>query len=213
MNDYANTLAGRFLVVDGPDGAGKSTQTALLADALRETGLPVRQVRDPGGTAIGDRIREILLDPSCDEMAVRTELMLYMASRAQLVAEIVRPALQAGECVLSDRYISSTIAYQGAGGADVHEVRTVGDIAVGSLWPDLTIILDLPSDEGLARAAKRSDPDRMEAKAREFHRRVRERFLAQAKQDPGRCVVVDASGEPQQVHQRVLEALANAKAG
>ncbi|MFP4141407.1 MAG: dTMP kinase, partial [Phycisphaerae bacterium] len=196
MNDYANTLAGRFLVIDGPDGAGKSTQTALLADALGKGGLTVRQVRDPGGTAIGDRIREILLDPSCDEMAVRTELMLYMASRAQLVAEIVRPALQAGECVLSDRYISSTIAYQGAGGADVDEVRTVGDIAVGSLWPDLTIILDLPSDEGLTRAAKRSDPDRMEAKAREFHRRVRELFLAQAKQDPARCVVVDASGEP-----------------
>ncbi len=205
MNDYTNTLAGRFLVVDGPDGAGKSTQTALLADALGETGLSVRQVRDPGGTAIGDRIREILLDPSCDEMAVRTELMLYMASRAQLVAEIVRPALQAGECVLSDRYISSTIAYQGAGGADVDEVRTVGDIAVGSLWPDLTIILDLPSDEGLTRAAKRSDPDRMEAKAREFHRRVRELFLAQAKQDPARCVVVDASGPPTDVHQRVVE--------
>ncbi|MFP4216790.1 MAG: dTMP kinase, partial [Phycisphaerae bacterium] len=196
MNDYANTLAGRFLVIDGPDGAGKSTQTALLADALGKGELTVRQVRDPGGTAIGDRIREILLDPSCDEMAVRTELMLYMASRAQLVAEIVRPALQAGECVLSDRYISSTIAYQGAGGADVDEVRTVGDVAVGSLWPDLTIILDLPSDEGLTRAAKRSDPDRMEAKAREFHRRVRELFLAQAKQDPARCVVVDASGEP-----------------
>ncbi len=205
MNDYANTLAGRFLVIDGPDGAGKSTQTALLADALGKGGLTVRQVRDPGGTAIGDRIREILLDPSCDEMAVRTELMLYMASRAQLVAEIVRPALQAGECVLSDRYISSTIAYQGAGGADVDEVRTVGDIAVGSLWPDLTIILDLPSDEGLTRAAKRSDPDRMEAKAREFHRRVRELFLAQAKQDPARCVVVDASGEPADVHQRVVE--------
>jgi dTMP kinase len=207
MNDYTNTLAGRFLVVDGPDGAGKSTQTALLADALGETGLSVRQVRDPGGTAIGDRIREILLDPSCDEMAVRTELMLYMASRAQLVAEIVRPALQAGECVLSDRYISSTIAYQGAGGADVDEVRTVGDIAVGSLWPDLTIILDLPSDEGLTRAAKRSDPDRMEAKAREFHRRVRELFLAQAKQDPARCVVVDASGPPTDVHQRVVETI------
>ncbi|MFW5732328.1 MAG: dTMP kinase [Planctomycetota bacterium] len=205
MNDYANTLAGRFLVIDGPDGAGKSTQTALLADALGKGGLTVRQVRDPGGTAIGDRIREILLDPSCDEMAVRTELMLYMASRAQLVAEIVRPALQAGECVLSDRYISSTIAYQSAGGADVDEVRTVGDIAVGSLWPDLTIILDLPSDEGLTRAAKRSDPDRMEAKAREFHRRVRELFLAQAKQDPARCVVVDASGEPADVHQRVVK--------
>ncbi len=204
MNDYANTLAGRFLVVDGPDGAGKSTQTALLADVLRKGGLAVRQVRDPGGTAIGDRIREILLDPSCDEMAVRTELMLYMASRAQLVAEIVLPALQGGECVLSDRYISSTIAYQGAGGADVDEVRTVGDIAVGGLWPDLTIILDLPSDEGLARAAKRSDPDRMEAKARAFHRRVRELFLAQANENPHNTVLVDASGDAADVHQRVV---------
>jgi dTMP kinase len=144
-------------------------------------------------------------------MAVRTELMLYMASRAQLVAEIVRPALQAGQCVLSDRYISSTIAYQGAGGADVDEVRRVGDVAVGGLWPDLTILLDLPSDEGLARAAKRSDPDRMEAKAREFHRRVRELFLAQARNDPSGNVVVDASGDQTTVHRRVLDALSAAE--
>jgi dTMP kinase len=211
MSDWNDRLAGRFIVVDGPDGAGKSTQTALLAKALREQGVTVRQVRDPGGTAIGDRVREILLDPACEEMAVRTELMLYMASRAQLVAEIVRPALQAGQCVLSDRYISSTIAYQGAGGADVDEVRRVGDVAVGGLWPDLTILLDLPSDEGLARAAKRSDPDRMEAKAREFHRRVRELFLAQARNDPSGNVVVDASGDQTTVHRRVLDALSAAE--
>lgn len=206
-------LAGKFLVIDGPDGAGKTTQQALLAEALSDAGLEVRAVRDPGGTEIGDRIRNILLDPLHAEMGVACETLLYMASRAQLACQVIGPAIGAGACVISDRFISSTIAYQGAGGADVDEVRAVGDIAVGGLWPDLTLILDLPSDEGLARAAKRSDPDRMEAKAREFHQRVRELFLAQARQDPARCVVVDASGEKTTVHQRVLDAITEADPG
>ena len=209
MNEWAKQLGGRFIVIDGPDGVGKSTQTQRLAEFLRQAGLGVEAVRDPGGTTIGDRIREVLLDPTLSEMSVRCELMLYMASRAQLVDEIVRPALKRGHSVLSDRYISSTVAYQGAGGADPHDVEAVGKIAVGGLWPDLTLLLDLDADEGLARAAKRSGPDRMEAKAVAFHRRVRELFLAQAGENRQRFAVIDACGSPEDVHQRVLETLAN----
>ena len=225
-------LRGRFIVLDGPDGAGKSTQLALLAEVLRGGGLEVVTVRDPGGTAIGDRIRAILLDKTHMEMAVACELMLYMASRAQLVAQEIRPALERGACVLCDRYISSTIAYQGAGGADVAAIRSVGDVAVGGLWPALTIILDLPADVGLARVGKRGTPgtfeqppagaandstpageantnmDRMELKGLEFHRRVRQGFLAQAAAQPDRFAVVDATCEPGQVHKAIVESVA-----
>jgi dTMP kinase len=200
-------LAGRFIVIDGPDGAGKSTQAGLLADYLRSVGAAVRMVRDPGGTAIGDRIRQILLDRAHGEMAVQCELMLYMASRAQLAAEIIRPALAAGMCVLSDRYISSTIAYQGAGGIDPDAIRQVARIAVGPTWPDLTVVLDLPSDEGLARAGRLNGHDRMEAKGLEFHRRVRDMFLLQARQEPGRFVVVNASGSPGEIQTRLRGAI------
>jgi dTMP kinase len=202
-------LAGRFLVVDGPDGAGKSTQIGLLAAFLRGQGLAVKQTRDPGGTAIGDRIREILLDNAHGEMAVQCESMLYMASRAQLAAEVLRPALAAGECVLCDRYISSTVAYQGAGGADIAAIRKVADIAVAGLWPSLTILLDLPHDQGLGRAAQRGRQtlDRMESKGLEFHRRVRELFLQQAKDEPDKFLVVEAIGDERQVHSRLLEQL------
>jgi dTMP kinase len=140
-------------------------------------------------------------------MAVTCELMLYMASRAQLAAEVIRPALSLGQCVLSDRFISATIAYQGAGGMDAQSVRQAGRIAVGATWPDLTIVLDLASDEGLARAASARGHDRMEAKGLDFHRRVRELFLLQARQDPAHFAVVDASGTVDQVHARIRQAV------
>ncbi len=207
MGKLSDKLAGRFVVVDGPDGAGKSTQVALLAECLRADGLEATLVRDPGGTAIGDRIREILLDRAHGEMAVECELMLYMASRAQLAAEIIRPALADRRCVLSDRYISSTVAYQGAGGADIESVMRAGQIAVGQTWPDLTVILDLPADVGLARAGRADQHDRMEAKGSDFHRRVREIFLQQARQNPGRFTVVDADGDVEQVRARLARAI------
>ena len=202
-------LAGRFIVIDGPDGAGKSTQAGLLAEHLRGGGAAVRLVRDPGGTAIGDRIRQILLDRAHGEMAVGCELMLYMASRAQLATEVIRPALSAGMCVLSDRYISSTIAYQGAGGMDPDAIRQAAKIAVGPTWPDLTVVLDLPSDEGLARAGRVNGHDRMEAKGLDFHRRVRELFLEQAREEPGRFVVIDASGSTDEVQTRLRGTIQN----
>lgn len=207
MSELADKLAGRFIVVDGPDGAGKSTQIHLLAQWLGEQGVPLTQVRDPGGTAIGDRIREILLDKRHGEMAVECELMLYMASRAQLVRQIIRPALAQGRCVLADRYISSTIAYQGAGGADVDAIRRVADVAVGGLWPDLTIVLDIESEEGLRRAHRGVGHDRMELKGLEFHRKVRQGFAAQAHAQADCFRVVDAAGSVEAVSAHLRQAL------
>lgn len=206
MTNWETQTAGRFIVIDGPDGAGKSTQVARLAERIRSAGVPVTAVRDPGGTAIGDRIRAILLDKAHAEMAVACELMLYMASRAQLVAQTVRPALAEGHCVISDRYISSTVAYQGAGGADTEAVRAVGELAVGGLWPELTVILDVPSDLGLGRLT--GPADRMESKALQFHEKVREMFLAQANQQADRFLVVDGAGDVETVHERIVSALA-----
>jgi len=201
----APKLAGAFLVLDGPDGAGKSTQLSLLADALSAAGVEVCRLRDPGGTVIGDRVREILLDREHDGMSVECELMLYMASRAQLAAEHIRPALAAGKCVLCDRFISSTIAYQGAGGADVDMIRRIGQAAVGDAWPDLTIVLDVDVEVGMSRLS--DEPDRMESKSLDFHRKVREMFRRQADDDPGRFALVDPSGEIQQTHAQVVEAV------
>jgi len=189
-----NNLAGRFLVFDGPDGSGKSTQCARFASRCREAGLTVCEVREPGGTAIGEQIRRILLDPENVEMSLRCEMMLYMASRAQLMEQVVEPALGRGEVVIADRFISATLAYQGtAGGMRPEEILAVGRVAIGAHWPDLTIILDV--DEAVA--ATRLNPllDRMEQKGIDFHRRVREGFLAQARAEPDRFLVVDSSGD------------------
>jgi dTMP kinase len=196
MSVLGDKLRGRFIVIDGPDGAGKGTQIELLGQFLQEQGASLCRVRDPGGTAVGDRIRQILLDNRCGEMVVECELMLYMASRAQLAGEVIRPALADGQCVLSDRYISSTIAYQGAGGTDIDVIRQVGRAAVGTTWPDLTIILDLDADLGLQRtAARQGKLDRMESKGAEFHRKVRQMFARQVQDDPAHCALVDASGD------------------
>lgn len=208
MAELRDKLAGKFLVIDGPDGAGKSTQVSLLADWLDAQGVSLCRVRDPGGTAIGNRIRQILLDTAHGEMAVECELMLYMASRAQLAAEVIRPALRRGGCILSDRYISATVAYQGAGGVDPEAVIRAGRIAVGETWPDLTLIVDVDAEVGLRRLAEERTRDRMEAKGAAFHRRVREMFRLQAEREPNRFAIVDGSPSVQQVHEalrRVVE--------
>jgi len=216
MKDLPQRLSGKFIVLDGPDGAGKSTQLSMLAEFLRGQSVDVIVARDPGGTAVGDRIRAILLDRVHEEMSVRCELMLYMASRAQLADQVLRPALAAGRCVLCDRYVSATIAYQGAGGIDAAMIRQVAEVAVGGstasspqsgLWPDLTIILDIPSEEGLSRSGKGGGKDRMESKALEFHRKVRESFLHQASESPEKFAVVDASGDVEQVQRRLRRVL------
>ena len=167
--------------------------------------LGVCEVREPGGTAIGEQIRQVLLDPAND-MSVRCEMLLYMASRAQLIEQTIRPALSRNELVLADRFISSTLAYQGtAGGISTEEILQVGRVAVGSLWPDLTVVFDV--DEHAA--AKRLNPllDRMELKGREFHRRVRQGYLAQASSEPERYAVIDASPDEETVFRSLLAAL------
>lgn len=221
-------LAGRFIVFDGPDGSGKSTQFQRLAARCRDAGVTVCEVREPGGTRVGERIREILLDPAHAEMALRCEMMLYMASRAQLVEERIRPALVRGEFVLADRYVSSTLAYQGAaGGLPIDEIMAVaraacgpepaptgavgaGEAAVGA-WPDLVVVFDVDEDT----AATRLSPllDRMEQKGREFHRLVRQGYLDQARRWPERYTVIDATRPPDEVTARLMMALARRYGG
>lgn len=203
---WISRLAGKFIVFDGPDGSGKTTQFRRMIDAATVAGLGVCEVREPGGTAIGERIRSVLLDPDHDEMDVRCEMMLYMASRAQLVAEKIRPAKQRGELVLADRFVSSTLAYQGtAGGVAMSDILAVGHVAIGDCWPDLIVIFDV--DE--PTAAKRLNPllDRMERKGAEYHRRVRHGYLDQARADPARHLVIDARPEADAVFGQLCERL------
>lgn len=207
MSDPGGQLAGKFIVIDGPDGAGKTTQTQLLAEFLSQAGLDVCRIRDPGGTDIGDEIRTILLDRRHAGMSVQCELMLYMASRAQLAGEVIAPALANGKCVLGDRYVSSTIAYQGAGGADTRAISQAARIAVGDTMPDLTVILDIDPEVGLARATKDGQADRIESKTIEYHRRVREIFLSQAKNDPRRHTVISGEGSVDEIQQQLRKTL------
>jgi len=207
MKQTTNIFAGRFIVLDGPDGSGKSTQIKLLAGWLAEQGVEVVATRDPGGTEIGGRIREILLDKRCTEMSVGCETLLYMASRAQLWDEVIMPALTGGACVVCDRWVSSTIAYQGAGGGSVDDIRKIFRAVLKDAKPDLTIILDLDSSAGLKRAGKRTQLDRMESKAQEFHVRVRKAFLSQAAAEPKRFAVVNADAPVEEVQRQVREAV------
>ncbi|MBN1436396.1 MAG: dTMP kinase [Sedimentisphaerales bacterium] len=200
-------LKGKFLVLDGPDGAGKSTQITLLKELLDAKSLSTTALRDPGGTVIGDQIRQILLNPDHAEMSVRTEALLYMASRAQLYSEKIAPALASQQCVLCDRWLSSTLAYQAvAGRIGTDAVLNIARASLERTWPDLTIIIDLPSEAGMDRLGPQRD--RMEQKSANFHRRVRQAFLdlAQSSKD-ARFAVVDGAASPQEVHSRICDAI------
>ena len=204
---WMSSLGGCFVVFDGPDGSGKSTQFRRFADIARATGLEVVEVREPGGTAIGEKIRAILLDPANAEMTTRSEMLLYMASRAQLYEQRIAPAIAAGALVLADRFVSSTLAYQGtAGGIDEEEILAVGKVATGNHWPDLTVVFDVDTDV----AMKRLSPllDRMEQKGMDFHARVRSGYLAQAMRWTHRYAVVNASVAPDAVTHGLLDAVA-----
>ncbi len=184
---------GLFLTFEGPEGAGKSTQLAALVRRLRAAGHTVTETREPGGTLLGTEVRRVVLDPAL-EMGPLPEFLLYSASRAQLVAEVIRPALERGEVVVCDRYADSTLAYQGYGrGLDLGFLERVTQEATGGLRPDLTVLLDLDPALGLARAARRGQPDRLERADLAFHTRVREGFLALAAAEPGRVLVMDAT--------------------
>jgi dTMP kinase len=200
----------KFIALDGPDGCGKTTQVKLLVDWLAKQGVDVVSFREPGATAIGEKIRQILLNPEHIAMTTATEVMLYMAARVQLWNENIAPALRQKKCVIVDRWLSSTCAYQGyAGGFDIDKVIKIAADCLEKRWPDLTIILDVDS----ATAAKRlkRDLDRMEQKGDDYHKKVREGFLKLAKQQKN-FFVVNAADDIDTVHKRVLDIIEKLKA-
>lgn len=186
-------MSGLFITFEGGEGVGKSTQIDRLKQSLEGAGHRVVLTREPGGTPIAERIREVLLDPDNEGMAPMAELMLYEAARAQHVGELIRPALDAGSIVLCDRFSDSTTAYQGAGRAlDLNDVEILHHQATGGLMPDITLLLDLDPEIGLTRAKGEGVGDRIEKESIEFHTRVREGFLAIAKRSPERVHVLNA---------------------
>ena len=200
---------GLFITFEGGEGGGKSTQLHLLEHRLEAAGRRVRVLREPGGTAVGESVRAILLDPEHTGLDSTAELLLYEASRAQLVAEVIEPALAAGEVVLCDRFFDSTTAYQGYGrDLPLDRIRELNLIATGGLVPDRTIVLDIEPELGLERATTQG-ADRLEGESHAFHERVREGFLALAEVEPDRVRVVDASGSPEEVAERVRAELAD----
>ncbi len=196
-------FSGKFIVLDGPDGCGKSTQTQLLAEWLQKQDVPTVSFRDPGDTDIGEKIRQILLSPEHHTMDTRTELLLYMASRAQLWAKKIAPALEANKCVVLDRWLSSTCAYQGhAGGFGMDKVIKIATDCLERVWPDLTIILDVDLQTASQRLNRQLD--RMEQKGDGYHQKVREGFLQLAKQQEN-FLVADATGDIETVHKKILQ--------
>jgi dTMP kinase len=195
---------GRFVVVDGPDGGGKTTQLDALQSAFEAAGLTVVRAVEPGGTDTGKQIREILLHRKDLALAPMCETLLFMASRAQLMAETVNPALERNAVVLCDRFISATLAYQGALGVDPAMIVALGETAIDGRWPDLTLILDVPVDVGMARVGKVRD--RMESRSDDYHSRVRDGFMRLGEVYPTPVVCVDAVGEIADVTARILAA-------
>jgi dTMP kinase len=192
-----------FIALEGIDGTGKSTQCRLLADWLRERGFEAVQCADPGGTPLGDRLRSLLLDGR-GEMGLLAELLLFMASRAELVERVIWPALAAGSAVVTDRFLLSNVAYQGhAGGLDPAEVWRLGRFAAGGLEPDVSVVLDLPVAQALFRRGRTAD--RVERRAASYHEAVRRGFLAEAEARPDRVRVVDAAQPVEAVHAAVVK--------
>ena len=224
-------LSGKFIVFDGPDGGGKGTQLDRLKQTIEHAGGQWVYARDPGGTAIGDRIRHVLLGYDLAEMDPHCETLLFMASRAQLVAEVIRPALAAGKTVGGDRFISATCAYQVAAGFPREQVIELGRLAVGNTWPDLTLILDVPPEVGFARTGRDTKSaqkakkhahgdqlhmfadahvDAMERRSLDFHRSVRRNFLALPEFYPAPVIIVDGTQPPDAVSEAIQEALRRA---
>lgn len=199
--DLIEALKGKFLVFDGPDGSGKSTQLTMFLSAAKRAGISVTEVREPGGTEIGEKIRDALLEHLYrEEMSLRCEMLLYMASRAQLCEQIIGPALERGDLVVADRFLASTYAYQGsAGGIPVEEISSAARIAMQGVEPDSTLIFDVDQET----AASRLNPllDRMEAKGASFHAKVRQGYhdLLDSDPDSRRYLRVDATGQPDEV--------------
>jgi dTMP kinase len=196
----------RFIVLEGIDGAGKSSQIEPLVAWLRGRGLGVTTCRDPGATPTGDAVRAILLDRHDLHLAPTAEMLLYMAARAQLVAEVIRPSLARGEWVVSDRYLPANVVYQGhAGGLDPETIRRVGAVATGGVEPDLVLLLDVDLETAARRIAR--PLDKLENRGDAFRARLRAGYLAEASRQPDRIAVVDATGSPADVQANVRQAI------
>ena len=203
----SGAVSGLFVAFEGGEGAGKTTQIERAAVWLRAQGREVVQTREPGGTPLGRELRRLLLDPA-GEVSPRAEALIYAADRAHHVETLIRPSLAAGRVVLTDRYVDSTLAYQGAGrGLSIEQARVITEWATGGLLPDLTVLLDVDPRIGLARAGARASPDRLEAASLEFHQAVRAGFRALAAAEPERYLVLDAAADPADLAEAVRAAI------
>ena len=193
---------GKFITLEGGEGTGKSTQIKLLVEAFKETDIEIVQTREPGGSPGAEAIRRLLVEGDIEKWDGLTEVLLNYAARHEHLRDTITPALDAGHWVISDRFADSTVAYQGYGNnLDLTAIGKLHDLVVGSIKPDLTLVLDIPVEQGLLRAKDRNDQeDRYERMDSSFHERVRQGFLEIAKQEPERCVVIDASGDVGQVN-------------
>lgn len=216
---FMKQLHGKFIVFDGGEGCGKSTQARMLRDKLVDAGSTVTLVRDPGSTRIGEMVRAILLNPDNVDMGMRCEMLLYMSARAQMMHETILPALARNEVVICDRFVSSTLAYQ-LGGDDLtaKDIRTAAEIALKGRWPDLTLIFDMPVSASRERVRAKFEhrnstlfgdevkvvKDRIELRPEEYHERVRQNYLSQARDDAARYRVIDASRPIEAVHGEVV---------
>jgi dTMP kinase len=199
-----------FITLEGPEGSGKTSHIPYLVEFLREKGHTVFPTREPGGTSIGEQIREVIHSLKNAEMHPRTETLLYQAARAQIVEQVIKPRLAMGEIVLSDRYFDSTIAYQGYGhGQDLEQMRQLVRYATGGLTPNLTVLLDLDVEIGLARKSKQQEWNRLDAYTLDFHKRVRAGYLEMVRQEPNRWVVVDAGQSWKKVQESLRQIIEN----
>jgi len=210
QNPPAADKRGLFITLEGGEGSGKSSQAQALKTLLQANGYSVTVTREPGGCELGERVRKLLSDPPEAGLALdaHSELFLFAAARAQHVAEVILPALERGEIVICDRFADSSLAYQGHGrGLSLNHVRVVNHIATGGLVPDLTVLLNVPVDMGLARQERRTSPDRIGQEGREFHERVRRGYLAIAAEERERFLVVDATQPAAEITQKIWRRL------
>ena len=204
----SNAVTGKFITLEGTEGVGKSTNMAFVQEWLEQAGIDLIVTREPGGTPLGETLREVLLDAKQQSITDDSELLLMFAARAQHLQQVIKPALAAGKWVLCDRFTDATYAYQGGGrGIDISRIAQLEQWVQGDLRPDMTIILDLDVDIGLQRAGKRSEPDRFELEQKAFFTRVRETYLKRAKSQPQRYQVIDASPSITHVQQSIQAVL------
>lgn len=197
-------MRGIFITFEGPEGGGKSLQVEKIREYLKQEGYDVLVVREPGQTEIGEEIRQVLLNPKNKKMDSRTEILLFEASRAQLVKEMINPALATGKIVLADRFYDSTTAYQGYGrGMNLNDIKWLNQFATGGLIPDLTILLDVPPEVGIARRKKSKKKDRLDMEGIEFHQRVRKGYLKMAEKEPKRWRIVDANRPIEEIFEEI----------